>query len=130
MHSYIIDDDHVSIFLTERALRTEGVPKVTTFLSPKEALSQLVQEIPDKLPDFVLLDLNMPAMSGWELLDALDPYEEEISGSTRIYILTSSLDQEDAIKSKDYSLVHGFIHKPLDREDVKSILAQIEEDRA
>ncbi|PRY03654.1 response regulator receiver domain-containing protein [Pontibacter ummariensis] len=129
MHSYIIDDDHVSVFLTEQALRVEGVPKVTTFLSPEEALDRLKQEIPDKLPDFVLLDLNMPAMSGWELLDKLEPYEEEILNNTRVYILTSSLDHGDSAKSSDYSLVHGFIHKPLDREDVQTILAQIEDNK-
>ncbi|WP_460924608.1 response regulator [Pontibacter brevis] len=105
MHTFIVDDDHVSIFLTEQALRKAGVPKISTFLSAEQALVHLMKSPTDSLPDFILLDLNMPYMSGWDFLDALEPFEWKRWEKTKIYILTSSLDQKDSTRSNDYPML-------------------------
>lgn len=128
VRTFIIDDDRISTFLTEQALLTEGVSDVSVFLSPEEALSHVVECLPDRLPDFILLDLNMPKMSGWDVLDALAPYERQLQGRTRVYILTSSLDPQESARSENYPLVRGCLHKPLECEDVQAILAQIEDE--
>lgn len=73
----------------------------------------------------VLLDLNMPVMNGWEFLDALVPYEQELRGSCHIYILTSSLALADLEKSKRYNLVAGLIHKLLDSGEIRTIRSQL-----
>lgn len=67
----------------------------------------------------VFLGLNMPVMNGWEFLDALAPYEQELRGSCHIYILTSSLALADLEKSKRYNLVAGLIHKLLDSGEIR-----------
>ena len=122
MKAYIIDDDKVSIFLSKHALLSEGFSyDIITFLSAEEALVALLEEIPDREPLIIFLDLNMPDMNGWKFLDQLTPYKEQLLGHCFIYILTSSLDSNDTIKAQEYEWVGGLIHKPLDQLDVQEI---------
>lgn len=129
MKTYLIDDDYISNFLTEHALIKEKFSEnITSFLSAEEALDALRQRMPMDIPDVIFLDLNMPVMNGWEFLEALAPHESELLGKCRIYILTSSLALSDTDRAKDYALVSGLIHKPIDREDIKTVMAQIEDE--
>ncbi|KAA9345607.1 response regulator [Adhaeribacter soli] len=122
MNVFLIDDDELSTFLTRHWLVREGLcEEVQTFISAEEALTSL-EQCPDYLlPQVIFLDLNMPVMSGWEFLDALSPQAARLKSRTQIYILTSSLDLNDEMRSKDYDLVAAFIHKPIKSEDIQLI---------
>jgi CheY-like chemotaxis protein len=124
--TYLIDDDKLAIYLTEHLLRTEGFSNcICTFQSAREALDKLVDE-KQRMPQVVFLDLNMPLMDGWQFLDALAPYQEALRGNCYIYILTSSLALKDLEKSKQYELVAGLIHKPLDSKEIQAIRSRFE----
>ena len=128
MKTYLIDDDDLGVYLTEQMLRAEGFSTaISTFQSAEAALDTLVSGGSDEVPQVVFLDLNMPLMNGWEFLDALAPHENKLRGNCHIYILTSSLALSDLEKSKEYGLVAGLIHKPLDSEEIRSIQAQLAE---
>jgi CheY-like chemotaxis protein len=129
MKTYLIDDDDLGIYLTEQLLRAQGFSNcISTFQSATEALETLVGEKRVAAPDVVFLDLNMPVMSGWDFLDALAPYQNELLGRCRIYILTSSLALSDMEKAKQYALVTGLIHKPIDSEEIRAIRSQMAEE--
>jgi CheY-like chemotaxis protein len=130
MHTLLIDDDFISVFLTEKLLQREAFSaNITSFQSPQQALEYVKQSIPDRIPSIILLDLNMPLISGWDFLDALRPCEAQLEGRCVIYILTSSLAPMDKIKARDYSLVADVINKPLDRAKVQAIRTQVAEGR-
>ncbi|MDX5435546.1 MAG: response regulator [Pontibacter sp.] len=127
---FIVDDDEVSIFLAEAMLSVEAfAQQYCTFQNPSEALQKLMaclQQDDDgvQLPDIIFLDLNMPFMSGWDFLDALSPYAEKLSRHTRIYILTSSVDADEMKRSKGYSFLTGFLHKPMEEDTIRKIMAE------
>ena len=122
MKILIIDDDQASIFLTKLILSFEGFSQnVEAFHDSDEALKHLLNAESDEIPEIILLDLNMPVYSGWDILDAIAPFEEKFKDRCNIYILTSSLDTTDMVKSKSYSTVSGFIHKPITNEDINMI---------
>ena len=127
MKTYLIDDDDLGIYLTEQLLRAEGFSNtICTFQSAEEALERLVKARKGTAPQVVFLDLNMPIMNGWQFLDALAPYENDLRGICHIYILTSSLALTDLEKARHYDLVAGLIHKPLDSEEIRVIQSQME----
>jgi len=74
----------------------------------------------------LFLDLNMPVMSGWEVLDALSKVGLKEHLNLCINILTSSIDERDKVKAKDEYQIDTFISKPLLREQVIEIMNHVQ----
>ena len=120
----LIDDDKGCNFIS-RLLCENILPGIEMhiFTDPLQALEYLqVTRQPEHSKNVVLLDINMPEMSGWELLEALAPMAAEIQRSYDIFILSSSVDPTDRIRSADYKLIKGFFEKPLTRLNLAVIL--------
>jgi CheY-like chemotaxis protein len=131
METLLIDDNSTSVFLTERLLKRESFSEnIRSFLSAQDALGYLEERLPLYAPEVIFLDLNMPVMDGWDFLEALQPHAPNLADRCRIYILTSSLAPSDAAKAKEYTLVSGLIHKPVDRQMLHTIRAELTEQNA
>lgn len=119
----IIDDDPIFIFGTKRIMQlTNFCEGFMIFHNGKEAYDNLKAIIinKEKLPDIILLDLNMPVWDGWQFLDEFIqiPNKTEIT----IYIITSSVDPEDIEKAKSYDAVSNYIVKPITIDKLKELM--------
>lgn len=116
----VIDDDAVNNLLNRQFL-TFMLPKstITAFQSPAQVLHLLKT---GKLlhPDLILLDINMPEMTGWEFIDEL----EVLGRSSDIMILSSSLHEEDVEIARSRSSIKSYIHKPLTEDKIEQHLIQ------
>ena len=70
----------------------------------------------------LFLDINLPEMTGWDFLELLMEIPKEHLRNVIIYILSSSLCEEDQERAASYTIVTGFINKPLTRNLLKSLL--------
>ncbi|HEX8656312.1 MAG TPA: response regulator [Hymenobacter sp.] len=125
MRTVLIDDDATTVFLTTRLFQREGLGEaLTAFGCPVEAVAFLrEQALAGTLPRVLLLDLNMPLMSGWDVLEALKPVESQLLGQCVVYILTSSLAPADVARAAEHPLVAGLLHKPLNQRQVQALQA-------
>lgn len=120
----IIDDEEVEQMLNRFIVeRSNLVGEMVSFLCASEALSYLKDNVENV--DAVLLDLNMPMMSGFDFLDSvhkeLGPEMSDISFS----ILTSSVDSRDIDRAKGYDMVKGYFSKPLTKAHLQDICAHM-----
>jgi CheY-like chemotaxis protein len=131
MRTVLVDDDYISVFLTKKLLEREGLAdELSAFQLPEEALHHVQQTIASQqVPDVILLDLNMPVLNGWDFIEALRPDEEHLLGRCFIYVLTSSLAPSDMVRAREFPLVAGLIHKPLDDMQIQTIHTQVLESR-
>ena len=65
-------------------------------------------------PNFVISDLSMPEMSGWELIEALK-HEERVLAEIPVIALTAHAMDHDRRKAIEVGF-HNFITKPLQPE--------------
>ncbi|NJN41304.1 MAG: response regulator [Flammeovirgaceae bacterium] len=98
--------------------------EIHQYLTGDEALDAIKNNCDkfEKLPDILLLDLNMPVTDGWMFIDSYRKMKSTVCKEIAIYLVTSSIDPRDIAQSKSYSEIKGFISKPLDIELVKEIL--------
>jgi CheY-like chemotaxis protein len=111
----LVDDDPIVILLQKKLMQKAGINhQVVSFNSGESALAFIAEkEIEDKL--LVFLDINMPGLSGWQVLDELDrlnmPFDFEV------IIITSSVDDSDRIKANTYERIVDFWIKPFSVQD-------------
>jgi len=113
----LIDDDPVHNMIAKKVLKKfvdVTAVKIISFENPKEGLNYLLNQNSEKaLKTLVFLDLNMPVLSGWDILDRLIILDEKIKENMKLYILTSSINPMDEARAASYPLVKGFLSKPL-----------------
>jgi CheY-like chemotaxis protein len=109
---YIIDDDPIVLAIGKKLIdRHQDYDQVSTATNGEEALEKL-KAIGDRIfPSFILLDLNMPIMDGWEFLENVQNIDD--LKNIPIYIFTSSINPVDQERSLTYKNVRGYISKPL-----------------
>lgn len=126
----VVDDDLVSSYLISSTLEDMAVAdKVATVYNGKEALDFLEQNCSNNkgeefCPAFILLDLNMPVMDGFEFLEAFQQKYTACFGKITVCILSSSSALKDQQKALQYP-VAGYITKPLTEESLKPILEKL-----
>ncbi len=121
----IIDDDKLYQFTIQKAIeKTEKASQTISFPNGLEAISFLKNHLSkvDKIPDIILLDINMPVMDGWQFLNEYLSLENQIAKKPIIYIVTSSIDNADMIKVKSFEGVKDFVVKPILRDRLLEIL--------
>ena len=111
----LIDDDPFNNRLCQMALkRVFKDPDVISFTEPETGLDYIENEYAKNPVDTILfLDLNMPSLTGWEVLEKLEDSNNEIKDHLRIYILSSSIDPVDKQKADENPIVSGYMEKPL-----------------
>lgn len=118
---HLVDDDAVIRTLQERIILKSGfVEHVTSHASGKDFMDFIHSGLERNKLIVVLLDLNMPDLNGWDVLDkikALD-LEEQIV----VVVTTSSTDNEDLRSSYKYSSVVEYIEKPLNYSKMSRIM--------
>ena len=111
---YLIDDDEVVVYLTRNLFKQYDLcDRVEIFSSGQHALAQLdaLITLGEELPEVILVDLNMPVMSGWEFLEKL----QTLLGhkTVPVFVFSSSINPVDKERSFKYPIVIDYIQKPL-----------------
>lgn len=123
----LIDDDQIFNFISsEMIAETDPDIRIITYLSSPEALDWLkgLLDRKEPLPDILFLDIRMPEITGFELLDKLlKDYPLDELEKMQVFMLTSSLDENDNRKASVNPLVKGFLGKPLDIVELVKILS-------
>lgn len=81
---------------------------------------ECIQCLKKQTPDILLLDIKMPRMDGYQVLDYLKTHPTTKSPN-KIIPITASVLEEDQAKCRSYG-VSGFVKKPIDMKDLKMSL--------
>jgi putative two-component system response regulator len=108
----IVDDQEINVRILERILDKQGFEFPASTTDPRQALQLFLAH----QPDLVLLDLHMPYLDGFAVLDLLRPYNGD---GTYLPILVLTADLSAEAKTKALSMgAKDFLAKPFDTVEV------------
>jgi PAS domain S-box-containing protein len=122
----VVDDEDANRTLLARLFESRGF-RVETAASGMEALERIVTA----RPDLILLDMNMPGMSGFDVLRRIRA--EHTPGALPVVMVTAFGDSQDIVEALELG-ANDYVTKPLDLPvalaRIKTHLARQEAERA
>lgn len=115
----LIDSDPICTFLNQKLIGCiDAGIQVVPVNNPTLAIDYL-HGLKTLEHTLVLLDVCMPQMSGFELLDALRNHRQQLPS---IAVLTASIHEQDRQKVTEYPFLLSYIEKPLTVEKYYHLL--------
>lgn len=74
-------------------------------------------------PDYLFVDINMPYMTGWELMDKIKEEDYAFLQNCTIFIISSSSLDSDTQNIHQYPFIKDYILKPVSKEKLMDLLA-------
>ncbi len=108
----IVDDEEANVRLLERTLQRWGYTNLVTTSDPHEVLPLFLQH----KPDLVLLDLMMPGIDGFQVMETLKANKQ---GELFLPILVLTADSNPQVKRRALSAgAKDFLTKPFDHNEL------------
>lgn len=119
MRYFIVDDDAASRRMLKQII-IEG--DMGVIIGEADSGSNALEPILSSDPDFVLIDLLMPKLDGIETIDQLRK-----RGFRGNFIMISQVENKEMIGEAYEKDIEFFIHKPINRIEVQSVLRKTSE---
>jgi two-component system, chemotaxis family, response regulator Rcp1 len=128
LHILLIEDSRADARIIERALREGAVPhRLTVSPDGQHALRFLfglldAQAVPEREPDLILLDLNLPGIDGHQVLTRIK--EDPRLRVLPVVVLTTSCREEDVFQTY-HAGANTYISKPAEYERYCEVVAAL-----
>lgn len=128
----LIDDDAATNFINSLVIKNAGIEaKIEIMETAMAALDFLscngkYADVPvAPQPGLILLDINMPVMSGWDFMAEYEKLPAEQKARFIVVMLSSSLNQEDVERAAQNKNIEAFLHKPLEEKNILDIVEKL-----
>ena len=122
----IIDDNAIDLYISSRLIiKNYFGKKVLEYSDANEALKYLQdnQHNISVLPQVIFVDIYMPLMSGFEFLEAYEKLPSDLKNYCKVYIISSTIDDDDIQRARTDKNVISFQVKPINKEFLNRIIA-------
>jgi len=119
----LVEDDQVDAMTVQRALRDINVTNRLDIVGDGEEALAFLRDPENERPCIILLDLNMPRMTGIEFLQVAK--QDEALRRIPVVVLTASTEEQDKVDSFNLS-VAGYMVKPVGYQQFVEVVKTID----
>lgn len=131
----LVDDDKASNFINQLLIKKAAVADELHIARNGKVAIEFIREKclgsegdESKMPQLILLDINMPVMDGFDFLKAFEELDCALKDKALIAVLTTSLNPKDRERVKAAGVRH-FLNKPLTQNVLEDLLTAYSEQR-
>jgi CheY-like chemotaxis protein len=126
----VIDDSELDSFVIQKVIQhTYEAVSIKTFQNGFDAIEMIRNHTGnDRPPAIIFLDLQMPFMHGTKFIEEFEKHPPEIQNKYVIVvlsILSSATYPVDMFRIRNYVSVNSMIEKPLTKEKLTKLLAEL-----
>lgn len=122
----LIDDNTIDQLVTSRLIKRitgQNQIEINIVENGKEALKWISDNRYHQNKSLIiLLDINMPEMNGFQFLIEYEGLPEDLKKETQIFMLSSTLNNEDMEKVKSNQRVRSLLGKPLSVQKLEQFI--------
>ena len=120
----LVDDNEDFNFIHERLLR-DVLPDVSVFAEQyAEGALELLSSEKGATIDLVLLDINMPRMTGFEFIDKFSTVAARIKENLVVVMVSTTLNPDDFSRANASPYIVRTLEKPLTRPVLTALLTE------
>lgn len=120
-HILLVDDEEDCNFVTKLVLKKAGYSgKLTCYTSAVDALAHMRSG--KDLPNIMFVDINMPAVNGFEFLSTCEAEGLLPNELTSVVMFSSSNRPSDLERALSFRSVIGYVEKALSQDSFEGVL--------
>jgi len=120
----LVEDAEVHVEFTRLAFAQEGLPDALRVVRDGESALALLADPDAPPPRLVLLDLGLPRMSGFDVLEAVREHADPRVRRTPVIVLTTSRAPTDVARAYDLH-ASSFVAKPLELDEFVGLIGAL-----
>lgn len=127
-HFIIIDDSRLDCFIAEKIIQNSAIfSSVKSYMEATEAFEIIKnkKEEGDGVITIIVLDIQMPVMNGFEFVSAFEKLPKEIQSKYAIFLFSSSINENDKNRLKNYPAIIRFYSKPISKETIAQMVEYV-----
>jgi CheY-like chemotaxis protein len=124
----VIDDDLIYSYAVKYMIKRSGLADNIIFFENGRLAMDFIeqhQHQQNRLPDLILLDLNMPVLDGWQFLEEFEILRAGLAKIIPLYIVSSSINKDEFIRAEQILCVNDFISKPISVSTFQEIISSM-----
>lgn len=118
----VVDDNDDDLFFVQIILTSAGVAADVTLKETGPIALDYLASPQGQEVDIILLDINMPEMSGFEFLDLYQPLYDQRLARAPVVMHSSSSAPADRSRATTYGCVRGYLVKPISTVMAQSLV--------
>ncbi|MGE8428719.1 MAG: response regulator [Sphingobacterium sp.] len=120
-HTLIVDDNRLNHFILDFLLRnSKSEIQPISFYNGFEVIEKLKQSDDPQEKFLIFLDINMPVIDGWQVLEFIE--ESDLLENISVIILTSEVTPQIKDRAFSYNSVINFVEKPINKDKIKELI--------
>jgi len=124
----LIDDNDLDNIINQKVIEGNGFAEIVYVNSSAQSALEFLRNLVvnsaisgQLLPSYIFVDLNMPLIDGFQFMELFYKQHKNISSSSKLVVLTSSININDREKVKKINPNIPFINKPLNADSLKDL---------
>lgn len=122
----LIDDNEINNVMHERLIEIAGfgqnIAVMPSGVDALEYFKTVVANDLSKVPDVIFLDIRMPIIDGFGFMDEYVKLAPEINTKPKVIMLSSTLDEQDYGRAKEFPQIINFLVKPLSVDKLNTVV--------
>lgn len=120
---FVLEDENIAQYIMRAILQPFKSFTASFFDKSLILIDFLIKHVgkPEHLPDVIFLDIHLPDLDGWDVLETISHITPLLQQEIPVYIISTSVSPIDRKRALAYPFVRDFFSKPVTTNQIREV---------